>query len=625
MAQQPTTGFARGGWQGDAISDLIEDSEKALKGLPSKPPPGGPDPKALKDAFLETSPKFQEMLQALEVFDASVASGGPAPAKYEQALFAALRTMLRECLFTKNAGLREHHIGRVHTWFCEKRLATEQGAYSLTAPSGPAEKPLQNTWTASMAMRPSTAGHMERKKQMPSESGSTRPYTSASPTRTLSPAHSMTRGEGGEEPTGQRLKLPPSERIKEFRMRNLRISQMRRAGIPMEAIRAAEDAAKALHSAGSSGPQDAAARDEETDRAIRELWLSKREAEELERRSEQEVQDAIAVWARQRARVEEEVSRRQESVRFASQTALLHARPATGIASLDGSGALGASARSVRSPGRQLAPRSPLRDDLSIGSDESDEEGVEVVEDLAPAPPLPEKFRKVPVLRAPYDGLRQPNTPAGWPMGSHARPISARLAGQDRDALYGAGPSPRLFARAGHARPQTAGARFAPGASIAAYDETRGLPLTPAQQAVADAESQKLHGFSSPHYSRPSSALRSAQTTAPTAPDLEGSVTLRLGGSSRPVSASRAARNNELAEVDRIKRAFASARIPCALNTIERALVAPEDRTYARCVEALPRAGAHLIPDMILAEKKAAKGGKGKGKGGKKGGKKKKK
>ena len=66
MAQQPTTGFARGGWQGDAISDLIEDSEKALKGLPSKPPPGGPDPKALKDAFLETSPNFQEMLQALE-------------------------------------------------------------------------------------------------------------------------------------------------------------------------------------------------------------------------------------------------------------------------------------------------------------------------------------------------------------------------------------------------------------------------------------------------------------------------------------------------------------------------------------------------------------------------------
>jgi hypothetical protein len=77
--------------------------------------------------------------------------------------------------------------------------------------------------------------------------------------------------------------------------------------------------------------------------------------------------------------------------------------------------------------------------------------------------------------------------------------------------------------------------------------------------------------------------------------------------------------------VDRIKRAFARARLPGALNTIERALVAPEDRTYARCVEALPRAGAHLIPDMILAEKKAAKGGKGKGKGGKKGGGKKKK
>jgi hypothetical protein len=43
----------------------------------------------------------------------SLSIAGPAVAsKYEQALFAALRTMLRECLFTKNAGLRKHHIDR---------------------------------------------------------------------------------------------------------------------------------------------------------------------------------------------------------------------------------------------------------------------------------------------------------------------------------------------------------------------------------------------------------------------------------------------------------------------------------------------------------------------------------
>ena len=45
-------------------------------------------------------------------------------------------------------------------------------------------------------------------------------------------------------------------------------------------------------------------------------------------------------------------------------------------------------------------------------------------------------------------------------------------------------------------------------------------------------------------------------------------------------------------------------------------------RSYAKCVEQLPRPGSGLIPDPILAEKKKA--GK-KGKKGKKGGKKKKK
>jgi hypothetical protein len=38
--------------------------------------------------------------------------GGPPPTKYDQAFFSALRTMLRECLFTKNAGLKKHHIDR---------------------------------------------------------------------------------------------------------------------------------------------------------------------------------------------------------------------------------------------------------------------------------------------------------------------------------------------------------------------------------------------------------------------------------------------------------------------------------------------------------------------------------
>lgn len=46
---------------GDRIDELIEDGEKALKGMPSTiSQQTGPDPKALKDAFLETSPAFRE-------------------------------------------------------------------------------------------------------------------------------------------------------------------------------------------------------------------------------------------------------------------------------------------------------------------------------------------------------------------------------------------------------------------------------------------------------------------------------------------------------------------------------------------------------------------------------------
>ena len=52
------------------------------------------------------------MLGALEQHDIVAIAGGPPPTKYDQAFYAALRTMLRECLFTKNAGLKKHHIDR---------------------------------------------------------------------------------------------------------------------------------------------------------------------------------------------------------------------------------------------------------------------------------------------------------------------------------------------------------------------------------------------------------------------------------------------------------------------------------------------------------------------------------
>ena len=148
------------------------------------------------------------------------------------------------------------------------------------------------------------------------------------------------------------------------------------------------------------------------------------------------------------------------------------------------------------------------------------------------------------------------------------------------------------------ARPATAGAR------VSAYDDSLELPL-----GAHASDPNLLHGFTSPH-SRPVSAYRLSAGVSQRAPDSPGGL-----ASSRPGSAFSAfQRTVQLSEVDRVKRAFAKSRIPCPLSTLEKALVVPEDRSYAQCVDRLPRPGGGLIPNPILAEKKKAGGGK---KGGK--------
>jgi hypothetical protein len=63
--------------------------------------------------YTYTHTHTEEMLQSLEAHDAASISGGPRPSKYDLAFFSALRTMLRECLFTKHPGLKKQHIERL--------------------------------------------------------------------------------------------------------------------------------------------------------------------------------------------------------------------------------------------------------------------------------------------------------------------------------------------------------------------------------------------------------------------------------------------------------------------------------------------------------------------------------
>jgi len=624
----------------DKIDELIEDTDKALKGLPSRLPPTGPDPKALKDAFLETSPSFQEMLQALEAFDAVAAAGTAVASKYEQALFAALRTMLRECLFTKNAGLRKHHIDRVYAWFMEKRSSTSQGG--AAAGSAHEASPMGKHLSATAAAAPRRPPLSATREPAPFMSG-LRPSTAPAPGGAHAPAAqrgdqeaaatpgapppAAARPDGGAPvvPIGAGLGpggISVKERIKEYKMRNLRVSQMRRSGIPMQAIKAAQAAVDKMRTTTevvATSADGLPVADDELDRKINELWLRKREEEEAERRSEQEVREAMSWWAHNRARIEEEIGRRQESMRFASKTALLHSRPATAMPSMAGGG----------------RAKTPARLDDTIPSDSDDDEGVDVVEDLLVQQQLPEKFQKIPQLRSPYDGLRQSNTPAGWRADSPARPISARLAGFDRGGgqLLGSpmASGPLAFSRTAD-RPATAGAR------VSAYDDTLGLPAGKPSDPVF------LHGFSSPH-SRPISSYRfsipplalhpapaaraallpsstplalqhASGRAVPCRPvphpllaycartgttvcqcvpwpfvadagwawtlgRMSAATTMRAGGTespsleetgmsstSRPTSAYSAfQRTQQLSEVDRVKRAFAKSKLPCPLRS----------------------------------------------------------
>mmetsp|Transcript_9211 Transcript_9211/g.22834 ORF Transcript_9211/g.22834 Transcript_9211/m.22834 type:complete len:651 (+) Transcript_9211:115-2067(+) len=643
--QTPNLGRGGGG-KGDRIDELIDDSDKALKGLPSKlSQQPGPDPKALKDAFLETSPAFQEMLEALEQFDKQAVGGAVPATKYDQALFAALRTMLRECLFTKNAGLKKHHIDRVYAWFKDKQHAADPAAAGVAAPG--AQRTALVSSMAKTFPRPQTAPerarpeHERRSRYLSKLRGEPQDEQVATMAWAGDSMPPQPEGAGEGEVSDlapERAPVPAARRIREFKMRNLRVSQMRRQGIPAEQIRAADRASedakakmKRAESAPFAGrqPMEKVVASDQTDRAVKELWLRKRQEEDMDRRSELEVQEAMHWWAQNRARIEEEISRRQESIRYASQTARLHSRPASAFTTAR---SRPGSSRPVSAFTEEDARNKAMQlvEDLEGGfsSDEEEEDGVEVIQDVMSSVPLPEKFQKVAQLRTPYDGLRPSNTQAGWAANSASRPISARLAGKDTGANHNFGePDGALQPYSPtKTRPQTAGARVdtttTEVGSLQSYERTGALVIV-----KHDVE---LHGFSSPHTSRPTSSYRYSQATtarhsAVTTPTETPRKRDQSPGSSRPTSAV-SSRTAQLTEVDRIKRSFARSKIVCPLNIIERALCVPEDRSYAKCVESLPRAGWKLLPDPIIAEAKRAKAGKKGKKGkGKKGGKGKKK
>ena len=370
----PTPSFGSGR---DKIDQIIEQSDKQLKILPSKIDSDNTPLKS--DTALQSNPAFQEMLQELENYDAVMASGdGIPPNKYDQAFFSALRTMLRECLFTKNPLMRKSHVQRIYSWFQQKR----NGGANISSKQ---EMTTQTKLDSKAARSPDLLDRETRRARQMSKLKFPEPVESKSAIQTDYP-------DVEEELTPQKPRddagipenihfetmftRPACERIKEYKMRNLRISQMRRQGIPMAAIRAAGNA---VQKHAEKKAQDAlglsSAKMTDVEQSIRELWIRKRQEEEQERKSEQEVKEAMLWWAKNRARTEAEISRRQESIRFASQTALLHGRPESEPPTVHASDARGAKQASA-----SAGEASPA-DDGFVANDE-DEEDIEIIEDL---------------------------------------------------------------------------------------------------------------------------------------------------------------------------------------------------------------------------------------------------
>jgi hypothetical protein len=98
-----------------------------------------------------------------------------------------------------------------------------------------------------------------------------------------------------------------------FRTRDLSASRMRREGTPIPEV---------------PQQQPETANDiEQVEKVLRDMWVDKRRLEEVERQGQEDVRRALVSWATQRARVNEEIARKQESSRFASRSQQLYSRP----------------------------------------------------------------------------------------------------------------------------------------------------------------------------------------------------------------------------------------------------------------------------------------------------------
>jgi hypothetical protein len=272
--QSPTFGIKS---PDDRIKQLMEESERQLKNGPVK----GFDTQPLKeDTSLQSNDEFQEMLRDLEVFELQTA-----PTKYDQAFYSSLRTMMRECIFTKNHLIRKSHIDRVYAWFRKKRSSAPPAV-------PPPPKPPVTSPRAPMSQE---EREMRRERHLARLGVTSRGDPSGADGALSTPADGAERAitdpfdvRGRPASASWAEPRPGASRLGEYKLRNLRVAQLRRRGVPAEDLRAAEAAARRADEARARDARAASVLGD-VERAAQELWARKRREEEAARRDDLQV------------------------------------------------------------------------------------------------------------------------------------------------------------------------------------------------------------------------------------------------------------------------------------------------------------------------------------------------
>lgn len=368
---------------------------------------------------------------------------------------------------------------------------------------------------------------------------------------------------------------------------------------------------------------------------MHKIWMTKKVEVLKEEIEQREFSNTMETWSRNRARVEEEINRRQESYRFSSQTGTrIHTRPPSatirGASSLSNSRPGSARARSA-TPTTSSTPRPGL-----------------------PTPAVLHRRQtpRKPVVSAPGSRDGKENGDDAGNRGVRRRGIRReeeeeeemirkRAEEQEEEAVS---LKPRLFSSTRADPPKNI--RLTPYSneelmqSMSQRQHSMGLV---AEDEEVEPEQQggdsTLKGFKTPHHDLApnireytggelsideivqrfsDAAIKAGARRTDAATILEASIADQFFTSKLPPSTMR---QTQMAECDEIKQRLACKNVPVSLATIQKAILLPEDHLYEDCISKLPSFKSRLMLDPTRSATAGLKSGKRakRGKKGKKG------